>query len=51
MPIKPCKIDGKPGYKWGDNGKCYLYKTGDDNSKKRAKEKALKQARAIKARK
>ena len=39
MPIKRCRKDNKPGYKWGDQGKCY---TGKD-----AKEKALKQARAI----
>lgn len=39
MPIKRCSIDGKSGYKWGDEGKCY---TGPD-----AKKKAIKQAIAI----
>lgn len=31
MPIKKCEIDGKPGWKWGDEGKCYL---GDSGKKK-----------------
>ena len=39
MPIKKCEIDGKSGYKWGNEGKCY---TGPD-----AKEKAYKQGAAI----
>lgn len=39
MPLKRCQSDGKPGYKWGDSGKCY---TGDG-----AREKAIKQGRAI----
>jgi hypothetical protein len=41
MPIKKCSSDGKKGYKYGEKGKCY---TGKDS-----KEKAAKQARAIKA--
>jgi hypothetical protein len=41
MPIKKCTADGKDGWKWGDDGKCY---TGPD-----AKEKAAEQGRAIKA--
>ncbi|MEM3063129.1 MAG: hypothetical protein QW303_06280, partial [Nitrososphaerota archaeon] len=43
MPIKPCQYKGQKGYKWGDSGKCY---TGPN-----AKEKALKQGRAIEIRK
>lgn len=39
MPIKRCESDGKPGYKWGDAGKCY---TGKD-----AKAKAIAQGVAI----
>lgn len=23
MPLKKCSSDGKPGYKWGDQGHCY----------------------------
>ena len=38
MPVKPCRKNGKPGYKWGDRGKCY---TG-----RGAKARASKQGRA-----
>jgi hypothetical protein len=41
MPLQRCQHEGLPGWKWGDRGKCY---TGGN-----AKERALKQARAIKA--
>lgn len=40
MPIKSCSSDGKPGYKWGDSGKCYLYQPGDEKSIGEAKRKA-----------
>ena len=39
MPLKRCSSDGKSGYKWGDEGKCY---TGRD-----AKKQAIKQGIAI----
>ena len=39
MPIKDCTINNENGYKWGDEGKCYV---GKD-----AKEKAYKQGLAI----
>ena len=39
MPLKRCQINNQKGWKWGDEGKCYV---GPD-----AKEKALKQGRAI----
>lgn len=38
MPLERCQLDGKSGWRWG-SAKCY---TGDG-----AKEKALKQGRAI----
>lgn len=41
MPLKKCVVNGKQGWKWGDEGKCY---TGPD-----AKKKALEQAKAIRA--
>lgn len=44
MPIKSCTTDGKPGYKWGESGKCYTYTPGDKASMKAAKAKAIKQA-------
>lgn len=43
-----CIKDGKSGFKWGKSGKCYIYKKGDEESRKRAIEKAKKQGRAIK---
>jgi hypothetical protein len=39
MPVKKCILGGEPGYKWGDQGKCYI---GKD-----AKEKAYNQGIAI----
>ena len=50
MPKKRCTRDGKPGLKWGDQGKCY---TGVDKEKKVDQQrKAIKasQARAKKKR-
>ncbi len=49
MPLMKCTENGKPGYKWGESGKCYTYTPGNEISRNNAKEKALKQARAIKA--
>lgn len=49
MPVKECQSDGKPGFKYGDTGKCYTYTEGDDESKERAREKAKRQGRAIEA--
>ena len=39
MPVKKCVINGIPGFKWGNEGKCY---TGRD-----AKSKAIRQGIAI----
>jgi hypothetical protein len=39
MPIKQCVINGKKGWKWGDEGTCYTGPTG--------KQDAIKQAIAI----
>lgn len=43
MPVKECQRNGKKGYKWGDQGYCYI---GED-----AYDKALAQGRAIEANK
>lgn len=51
MPVKKCRKNGKPGYKWGDEGKCYTYTPGNKKSRERAEERAEEQGRAIKARK
>ncbi len=49
MPLKRCQKDKKPGYKWGDGGKCYTYTSGNKSSRERAKNSAKKQGRAIEA--
>lgn len=47
MPVTSCQANGRPGFKWGDAGKCYTYIPGDERSKNRAKQKALFQGIAI----
>lgn len=47
MPINSCSDGDKPGYKWGDAGKCYIYDPNSDSSKTSAKKKALAQGVAI----
>lgn len=46
MPVKACSDKERPGYKWGDSGKCYTYAVGDEAGKKKAKEKAHLQGAA-----
>lgn len=41
MPVNNCSDAGKPGYKWGDRGKCYTYTAGDEKAKGQAKKKAI----------
>jgi len=43
MPVHSCQENGKPGYQWGGHGKCYTYTKGNEESKKRAKDRAHKQ--------
>ena len=47
MPVKSCSENGKPGFKWGDSGKCYLYEKGNPKSIGEAKRKATVQGIAI----
>lgn len=47
MPVKTCRLDGKPWYKWGDSGKCYTYTSWNKNSRENARAKAEEQGRAI----
>lgn len=49
MPVQPCASKGKPGYKWGEQGKCYTYTAGDAVSRQRAWSLAARQGRAVKA--
>jgi len=37
-------------YRWGEHGKMYVYTPGDEEERKRAKQRALRQGRAIKSR-
>lgn len=48
MPIQSCSDGGKPGFKWGDSGKCYSYTPGNEASMKEARKKA--QAQGVAAR-
>lgn len=47
MPLMRCEDGGRPGWKWGDAGKCYVYTPGDEQSEKDARDKALAQAAAM----
>lgn len=47
MPVKPCTSGGKPGYRWGDSGKCYVFTPGNEKSRNSAKQKAHLQGAAI----
>lgn len=47
MPVESCSDGDKPGYKWGNSGKCYLYEPNSDESKINARKKALAQGVAI----
>lgn len=47
LPIKECRLEGEPGFKWGDEGKCYTYSPYNEGSKRNAKKKATAQGIAI----
>jgi hypothetical protein len=47
MPIKECSLEGKPGYKWGEEGHCYVYDPNSESSKRKAKKDAAAQGVAI----
>jgi hypothetical protein len=47
MPVKECQSNGKPGLKYGDQGKCYTYTPKDERSRNRAKKSAILQGIAI----
>jgi len=49
MPVQRCQKNGKPGYRWGTEGKCYTYTPNNKSSRERAKNKAAEQGQAIKA--
>ena len=41
MPVKECEDNSKPGFKWGDAGKCYTYEPKNEASRNNAKKKAI----------
>ncbi len=47
MPVQQGKDSEGCYMRWGNSGKKYYYICGDDVSRKRARQKALLQARAI----
>lgn len=47
MPVQQCQSDGKPGYRWGEAGRCFTYQPGDEGAQQRAKKKAQQQGVAI----
>jgi hypothetical protein len=47
MPVQRCQKDGKPGFKWGQDGTCYTYSNNAERDKAAAK--AARQGRAIEA--
>jgi hypothetical protein len=49
MPIKRCRKNGKPGFKFGDSGTCYTYTPNNPASRKRARNKAARQEQAAHA--
>lgn len=46
MPVVSCSINGKPGFKWGESGKCYTYDEGDSRSRDMARRSASAQGSA-----
>ena len=47
MPVIACMENGKPGFKYGQSGKCYTYTAGDETGRNTAKRKAVMQGTAI----
>lgn len=47
MPVQRCQEGNKPGWRCGQQGKCYTYTEGDAASEKRAKKRAIRQCIAI----
>ena len=46
MPVNSCNENGKPGYRWGNSGKCYVYSPGSEVARKKAKQRAYLQGAA-----
>lgn len=46
MPVESCSFEGKPGFRWGNQGKCYTYTAGSESSMENARRSAQKQGLA-----
>jgi len=46
VPVQSCSEKGKPGYRWGSGGRCYIYSPGNETARKKAKQKAFLQGAA-----
>lgn len=49
MPVRRTTKNGKPAYQYGQSGAKYTYTAGNEASRARAKAKAERQGRAIRA--
>lgn len=49
MPVRRGNDSKGPYYQWGESGKKYRYQAGDKSSRAKAKQKAERQGRAIRA--
>src|SRR5436190_24133833 len=47
MPIEACTLNGKPGWRWGKQGRCYTYRPNSEASSNEAKRRAHVQGYAI----
>ena len=47
MPLKRCNKSGQSGWKWGDQGTCYVYNPDSKQSETIARKKAISQGVAI----
>lgn len=47
MPVQECEDQGKPGFKWGEAGKCFTYEPDNEAQRNEAKRKAFIQGAAI----
>ena len=47
MPVKECQSENKPGFKYGDSGKCYTYDPKNVGQKNNAKKSAITQGISI----
>jgi hypothetical protein len=48
MPVQRCQENGRPGWRWGREGKCYTH-DGSDADSARARGEAEAQGQAIEA--